>query len=150
MFTGLIEEVGTEREGRRPSRTVHETTDTERQVRPPAADNVVQCRAAVIHLRHRPDIRVSLARRRGEAHNLQERVMRLEDAVRVLDRREEERCREERGRRLLTGALFDHQRTHLAAELAWTREVLERVERGAFAMEREQKRGRVEPDNGVA
>ena len=65
-------------------------------------------------------------------HYLRERVMQLEGAVRALDRREGERCQEEQGRRLLTGALFEHQRVHLEAELAWTREVLERVERGVF------------------
>ena len=79
---------------------------------------------------------------------LQERVMQLEDAVRVLDRREEQRCQVERVRRLLTGALFDHQRIHLEAELTWTREVLERVERGAFEAAMEETRSKTAHGSG--
>ena len=41
---------------------------------------------------------------------------------------------EEESRRPVTGALFEHQRIHLEAELNWTRGVLERVERGALGV----------------
>ena len=82
-------------------------------------------------------------------HYLRERVMQLENAVRILDRREEEACQEEGGRRPLTGALFDHQRFHLEAELNWTRQVLEMVERGAFGAAMENTPGET-ADRGEA
>ena len=69
----------------------------------------------------------------GDAkYYLRERVVKPGGAVRRLDRRAEERFQDEQGRRPLTGALFDHQRVHLEAELAWTRGVLERVQCGAL------------------
>jgi hypothetical protein len=65
-------------------------------------------------------------------HYLRERVRQIEGAVRRLDRWAEERMRQEaaEGRRALSGALVEHQRVHLEAELNWTRVVLERMERG--------------------
>ena len=131
----LIEEVGTEREGRRPARTVYAITDAGRdeferllrEVRAKVEPQSFTFDIALTFVEALPTEEVK--------HYLRERVMQLEDAARVLDRREQERRQEERGRRPLTGALFDHRHVHLEAELTWTREVLEKVERGAFEAE---------------
>ena len=64
-------------------------------------------------------------------HYLRERVTQIEGAIRRLDRRAEERMRgEEEGRRSVTGALFEHQRTHLEAEPNCLSGLLDRLEHG--------------------
>ena len=122
---GLIEEVGTEREGRRPSRTVYAITnggrdEFERLLRETWGEVEPQSFAFDIALTFVDALSIDEVK-----HYLQERVRQIEGAVQRLDRREEERLQEER--RPLTGALFDHQRIHLEAELTWTRGVLEAV-----------------------
>ena len=132
---GLIEEVGTEREGKRPSRTVYGITDAgrdefERLLRETWAKVEPQSFTFDIALSF-----VDALPAEETKHYLRDRVMQLEYAARVLDRREEDACQEEGSRRPLTSALFDHQRVHLEAELNWTLGVLERTECAVFGAE---------------
>ncbi len=128
---GLVEQVATEQEGRRPSRTIYQITaagreeflrllrqvwrDVERHY---YAIDIGLAFMAALPLKEIKDY-------------LQGRVAELEEIIaHVTSHRAEQMARPEVPR--AAGAVFDHGLAHFRAELDWTRELLAQVERGEY------------------
>jgi DNA-binding PadR family transcriptional regulator len=132
---GFIEKVGTEREGSRPSRTVYQITDAGR-------GEFLRLLREVWREVERQyftfDIGLSFieALPIGEVKGyLRKRVKHLEHLLQYLEAHEAEQLANEYAPHCLTAAVFDHHRAHLNAELDWTRDLLEKVERGVYDTE---------------
>jgi DNA-binding PadR family transcriptional regulator len=128
---GFIEQVAVEQEGSRPSRTIYQITDAGR--------------AEFLHLlrtvwreveRHYHAIDIGLAFMEAlpveEVKNyLRERIGQLEGILdHIGQHRAEQMAREEVP--AVAAAVFDHGLALFQAELAWTRDLLEKVEQGVY------------------
>ncbi|MEJ2209967.1 MAG: PadR family transcriptional regulator [Anaerolineae bacterium] len=128
---GLIEQVAVEQEGRRPSRSVYQITAAGQ------AEFLRLLREVWSEVeRHYYAIDVGLAfmqalpREEIEGH-LRGRIAQLEGAIRhVIEHQAEQMAQPEVP--ALAAAVFDHGLAHFRAELAWTRDLLDRVEAGAY------------------
>jgi DNA-binding PadR family transcriptional regulator len=141
---GFIEKVGTEQEGSRPSRTVYQITDTGREeflrlLREVWREVEPQYFTFDIGL----SFIEALPIKEVEGH-LRKRVKHLEHIVQYLDAHEAEQLADEHVPHCLTAAVFDHHRVHINAELAWTRDLLEKVEQGIYDTELDWLRGLLE------
>jgi len=128
---GFIEKVGTEREGSRPSRSVYQITEAGR------AEFLRLLRAVWGEVEHHYsalDVGLFFV----DALPIEEvkgylrgRVAQLEAIVQhVTTHRAEQLAREEVPH--LAAAIFDHSLAHFQAELAWTQDLLDKVERGEY------------------
>ncbi len=138
---GFVEKVGTEQEGRRPSRMVYRITDTGRdefmRLLREVWDNVERQTFSF-------DIGLSLmsALPIEEVKGfLKKRVTQLEHILNFLDSHQAEELEDEHVPRHLASAVFSHHRLHLRAELDWTRELLQNVEKGEYDAELDWMRG---------
>jgi DNA-binding PadR family transcriptional regulator len=129
---GAVEKVATEQQGNRPSRSVYQITEAGR------AEFLRLLRRNWSELeRHYFDFDVGVAFMdalpvEDVREYLRGRVEALEATLKYIDAHQ----REELGQAGASGwaaAIFDHARVHMAAELAWTRDLLDKVERGEFA-----------------
>jgi DNA-binding PadR family transcriptional regulator len=132
---GFIVKVGTEQEGGRPSRTVYKITDAGRE------EFMRLLRAVWTDIERQTfdfDIGLSfigaLPVEEVKAY-LQKRVTYLEHVLQYLDTHQAEELADEHVPNRLVSTVFDHHRVHLRAELGWTRELLQNVERGVYADE---------------
>ncbi|MBN1286634.1 MAG: PadR family transcriptional regulator [Anaerolineae bacterium] len=128
---GFIEKLGTEQEGNRPSRSVYQITGTG------CAEFLRLLRAVWCAVeRQYYDFDIGLFfmdALPGEDVKgyLRERVERLETHLRHVNRHRAEELADETIP-LVAATIFEHTLRHLEAELAWTRDVLEKVEAGAY------------------
>jgi DNA-binding PadR family transcriptional regulator len=128
---GFIQQVAVEQQGRRPSRSVFQITEEGR------AEFVRLLRAAWSEVeRHYYAIDVGLAfmgalpREEIQAY-LEARTQHLEGIVRHIA----EHQREQMARRevpAVAASVFAHSQAHFQAELEWTRDLLDKVERGLY------------------
>jgi DNA-binding PadR family transcriptional regulator len=124
---GFIEKAATEREGKRPSRSVYQITETGR------AEFMRLLREVWRDLeRHYYTIDIGLAFM--EALPLEEakgylrgRIAQLEGILAHVDEHKAEVLAMQDVPRL-TAAVFDHSQVHFQAELAWTRDLLDHIE----------------------
>jgi len=128
---GFIEQVAVEQEGRRPSRSVYQITEAGQ------AEFLRLLREVWSEVeRHYHAIDVGLvfmtALPREEVRSyLQGRVAQLEGIVQhVTEHRAEQMAQPEVPS--LAAAVFDHGLAHFRAELDWTRDLLDKVEAGAY------------------
>jgi DNA-binding PadR family transcriptional regulator len=129
---GFIEKVTTEQEGNRPSRTIYQITESGqaefmrllREVWRGVDRQYFSLDIGLFFMDALPP---------GETKSyLQGRVAELEGLLRHLDAHQAEQSGNiEVPQR--AHAIFGHSRVHLEAELAWTRDLQERVERGDWA-----------------
>lgn len=128
---GFIEKAGTEQEGSRPSRTVYQITDAGR------AEFMRLLREVWSQVeRHYFTIDIGLFFVRAlpveeVTGYLRGRVAQLETILQHLDSHQSEQLADQ-GVPRLAAAVFDHSRAHFRAELDWTRDMLNKVERGEY------------------
>lgn len=128
---GFIEKIATEQEGGRPSRSIFQITEAGRE------EFLRLLRQVWSELeRHYYTIDIGLFFM--EALPIEEvksylrgRVTQLEAVARHLDAHKADQLAHEEVPRL-AAAVFDHSRAHFQAELAWTQDLLEKVERGEY------------------
>jgi len=128
---GLIEQIAVEQEGRRPSRCVYQITEAGqakflRLLREVWSEVERHYHAIDIGL-------VFMEALPGEELKsyLQGRITQLEGIVQhVAEHRAEQMAQPEVP--ALAAAVFDHGLAHFQAELAWTRELLDKVEAGVY------------------
>jgi DNA-binding PadR family transcriptional regulator len=139
---GFVEKVGTEKEGRRPSRTIYQITDAGREEFLRLLREVWD---SVERQTFDFDIGLSFmsALPVEEAKGyLQKRVTHLERVLQYLDAHQaEELADTDHVPTHLATAVFGHHRLHLQAELDWTRELLQDVEQGVYDDELDWMRG---------
>ena len=128
---GFIEKVATEKEGKRPSRSVYQITAAGREEFLRLLRQV-WCEVE----RHYYTLDIGLAFMEalpGEEVEgyLRDRVSQLESIVQHVTAHRAEVLAGEYVSRVVS-AVFDHSLAHFEAELAWTRDVLDKVERGAY------------------
>ena len=128
---GFIEKVATEKEGKRPSRSVYQITAAGRE------EFLRLLREVWREVeRHYYTLDIGLAFMEalpGEEVEgyLRDRVSQLEGVVQHVTVHRAEVLADEYVSRVVS-AVFDHSLAHFEAELAWTRGVLDKVERGAY------------------
>lgn len=128
---GFIEQVGTEREGGRPPRSLYQITESGRaefhRLLREVWSGVGQPRYAIdLGLFFMNDLS-----REEVVAQLKERVTQLRTMVyRAATHRSEVVARKEKPRQ--AAAVFDHSLAHIQAELAWTLDLLSKVERGEY------------------
>lgn len=128
---GFVERVGTEQEGNRPARTVYQITDAGR------AEFLGQLRQVWrTFQRQYFDLDIGLffmdALPPDEVSSyLRARVAQLEQVVAHLDAHQGEEMTNP-DVPPLAAMIFDHTRRHIAAELAWTQDLLAHVEQGGY------------------
>jgi len=128
---GFVEQVAVEQEGNRPSRTIYQATEAGR------AEFLRLLRevwSGVERHYYTTDIGLAFI----EALPLEEvkgyleaRSAQLEGTLQHLDRHKQEMLAMEEIPRK-AAAVFEHSRVHFAAELAWTRDLLDEIERGTL------------------
>ena len=128
---GFVEKAGTEQEGARPSRTVYQITEAGRE----EFTRLLQELWRNLERHYfATDIGLffmeALPVEEVKGH-LQGRVAGLEGIIQHLDAHQEEQMAQEEVPQL-AAAIFDHSRVHFEAELAWTRDLLEKVEQGEY------------------
>lgn len=125
----FVEKVGVEREGKRPSRSVYQITDTGR------TEFLRLLRTVWSELeRHYFSIDIGLAFMDALSSEeikdyLRQRVAQLEEILKHLDSHQQEVLAEQGVPRSAV-AIFDHSYVHFQAELVWTRGLLAQAERG--------------------
>jgi DNA-binding PadR family transcriptional regulator len=126
---GFIEKAGTEQEGSRPSRTVYQIAEAGRE-------EFLRLLREVWREMERHYYAVDVGLAFMEALSLEEvkgylqgRVATLETILEHLRSHQEEQLAQEDIPPAAV-SIFEHSRLHLEAELAWTRSLLTRVERG--------------------
>jgi DNA-binding PadR family transcriptional regulator len=127
----FVEKFGVEQEGKRPSRTVYQITDTGR------AEFLRLLREVWNELEHQYfTLDVGLAFIEALPMNeikgyLGRRIAQLEGILEYLNSHQQE---ELAGQEVPCSAvaIFDHSRVHYQAELNWTRDLLAQVERGEY------------------
>lgn len=128
---GCIEKIATEQEGNRPSRSVYQITAAGR------AEFMRLLRAVwgeIERTYFALDIglffmdALPLAEVKSYLH---QRVATLEAIAQHLDAHQAEQLEQGEAPRL-ANAIFDHSRAHFQAELAWTRDLLGKIERGEY------------------
>ena len=129
---GFVTKAVTEQEGGRPSRTVYQITDTGRA-------EFVRLLREVWQQQEQPTYDLDIALTFLSALSteevtgyLQARVEAMEGTLKYLDAHQAEEMEDEHVPVRLAGAVFDHHRRHLEAELAWTRELLRNVKQGVY------------------
>jgi DNA-binding PadR family transcriptional regulator len=138
---GFVEKVGTEQEGRRPSRTVYQITDAGREefmrlLREMWSNVEQQTFDFDIALSFMSALPVEEVK-----GYLRRRVTHLEHILQYLDAHQAEELADEHVPNRLASTVFDHHRVHLGAELDWTRDLLQNVEQGMYDTEIEWMRG---------
>jgi len=141
---GFIEKVGTEQEGGRPSRTVYQITDAGREeflrlLREVWHEVEPQYFAFDIGLSFMEALPIEEVK-----GHLRKRVKHLEHIIQYLEAHQAEQLADERVPGRLAAVVFDHHRAHLKAELDWTRNLLEEVERGVYDAELDWMRNLLE------
>jgi len=126
---GMIEMVATEKEGNRPSRSIYQISEAGR----------AEFLRLLREVWNEPErqffaIDVGLAFMNALPSEeikgyLQTRVGKLEGLLQYLGSHEQEQMEQPEVPGSAT-AIFEHSRAHMAAELAWTKKVLEKMERG--------------------
>jgi DNA-binding PadR family transcriptional regulator len=129
---GFVEKAGTEQEGHRPSRTIYQITTTgreefERLLREAWRDLERHYFTLDIGLAFIETLPIEEVK-----GYLRERVAQLEAIGQHLEAHQAEVLAEEESPRETAIAIFNHSQVHFEAELAWTRELLAKVERGAY------------------
>jgi DNA-binding PadR family transcriptional regulator len=127
----LIEKVGTEQEGGRPSRTVYGITAAGREeflrlLREVWSEVERQYFAFDIGLTFMKALDVEEVKR-----YLRQRLGQLEAILEHLQVHQAEQMAHDEVPRL-AAAVFDHSRAHFEAELVWTRDLLDKVEQGIY------------------
>ena len=128
---GFVEKVGTEQEGGRPSRTVYQVTDAGREefirlLREVWRDVERHYFTFDIGLAFVEALPVEEVKR-----YLRERVAQLEGAFQHVTAHRAEVLTDDYVPRLVA-AIFDHSLAHFEAELAWTRDLLGKVEEEVY------------------
>jgi DNA-binding PadR family transcriptional regulator len=141
---GFIEKLGTEQEGSRPSRTVYQITGAGREeflrlLRQVWDEVERQYYAFDIGLTFMSALPIEEVK----AH-LRGRVKRLEHTIQHVEAHQAEQLANVHVPPNLTTAVFDHHLLHFNAELDWTRDLLEKVEQGAYDAELGWMRGLLE------
>jgi DNA-binding PadR family transcriptional regulator len=128
----FIEKVATEKEGGRPSRTVYQITGAGRK-------EFLRLLREVWKDLERHYFALDIGLVFTEALPIEEvkdclrgRVAQLEAFLQHLDAHQEEVMAIEETPRKTLGVIFDHSRLHFEAELAWTRDLLEKMEREEY------------------
>jgi len=128
---GFIEQVAVEQEGRRPSRSVYQITEAGqaeflrllREVWGEVERHYYAIDVGLVFMEALPGEEIK--------GYLQGRINQLEGTVKhVTEHRDEQMAQVEVP--ALAGAVFDHGLAHFQAELAWTRDLLEKVEVGVY------------------
>lgn len=138
---GFVEKVGTTQEGGRPSRTVYRITDVGREEFMHLLRGVwdsVEPQAFSF------DIGLTLmsALPVDEVKGLlRKRTTHLEHILQYLETHQAEQLADEHVPVSLVSAVFAHHRTHLQAELDWTRDLLQDVDKGVYDAELNWMRG---------
>jgi len=129
---GFVEQVVTEQEGNRPSRTVYQITETGR------TEFLRLLREVWTTFEQQYfDIDVGLAfmsalPRKEVEQYLHQRVAMLEGVLQHIQEHQEEQMANP-DVPASARAVFEHSRLHLEAELAWTRDVLQQMEEDVYA-----------------
>ncbi|MBN1146015.1 MAG: PadR family transcriptional regulator [Anaerolineales bacterium] len=128
---GFIEKVATEKAGNRPSRSVYQITEAGRD----EFSRLLRQAWMEFDRQFFPfDIGLffmnALAKDEIIGY-LQNRLVQLEMVLRHLDEHQSEETGKDEAP-ALASAIFDHTRMHTQAELAWTRDVLAKVEAGEY------------------
>jgi len=126
---GLIEMVATEKEGNRPSRSIYQITEAGRaeflrllrEVWSEPERQYFAIDVALAFMNALPAQEVK--------GYLQKRVGQLEGLLHYLGSHEQEQMGQPEVPASAV-AIFEHSRAHMAAELAWTKELLKKMERG--------------------
>lgn len=132
---GLVERIGTEQEGNRPSRTVYQITDSGR------AEFLRLLRQVWDDVERQYftfDVGLTFMEALSQEEVkgfLRKRVQYLEQTVKYLDTHQTEQTANEHTPTHLVNAVFEHSRVHFVAELEWTRRLLENVEQGVYDAE---------------
>ena len=128
---GFIKKVATEQEGNRPSRTIYQITES-------GADEFMRLLREVWREMDRIYFGFDIGLFFMDALSLDEvkgylrqRVAELEGVLRHLDVHEAEQFADVRAP-ARARMIFAHSRVHFQAELAWTRDLMEQVERGEY------------------
>jgi DNA-binding PadR family transcriptional regulator len=127
---GFIEQVAVEQEGSRPARTIYQVTDAGR------AEFLRLLRAVWREVeRHYYEIDIGLAFMEAlpleEVKDyLRERIGQLKGTLRHVGEHKAEQMAREKVPATAV-AVFDHSLAHFEAELAWTRDLLEKVEQAS-------------------
>lgn len=127
----FVKKVATEQEGNRPSRSVYQITQAGRE-------EFLRLLREVWSEFERQYFSIDIGLAFMDALPLEEvkgylnkRVRQLVEILKYLDSHLDEQLeRQEMPRSAV--AVFDHSRVHLEAELAWTKDLLEKVERGEY------------------
>ena len=128
---GMIEMVATEKAGKRPSRSIYQITEAGRaeflrllrEVWSEAERQYFGVDVALAFMNALPAQEI-----KGYLH---QRVAQLEGALHYLDAHQQEQM----GQPDIPDsavAIFEHSRAHMAAELAWTKELVEKMDQGEF------------------
>ncbi len=128
---GFIEEVGTEQEGNRPSRTVYRITEA-------GQAEFLRLLRQVWSTLERHYFAIDVGLMFSEALPVEEvqgylrkRVAELESIVEYVTAHRAGQLTQPEVPRL-AAAVFDHSLAHFQAELAWTRDLLDKTERGEY------------------
>jgi DNA-binding PadR family transcriptional regulator len=127
----LIEEVATEQEGGRPSRTIYRITEAGHEEFLRLLRDVW---SEVQRHYHTFDIGLTFIRAlpvEEVKDYLRHRVAQLEAILQHLDEHQREQMAHEEAPRV-AAAVFDHSRAHFRAELDWTRDLLDKVKQGVY------------------
>jgi len=132
---GLVERIGTEQEGSRPSRTVYQITDAGRneflrllrQVWDDVERHYFTFDIGLTFMEALPQEEVK--------GFLRKRVQQMEKIIQHLDEHQAEQTANEHTPSHFVNAVFEHSRVHFVAELGWTRRLLENVEQGVYDTE---------------
>jgi len=126
---GMIEKIATEKEGNRPSRSVYQITTA-------GQDEFLKEMRTVWGGLERQYFTIDVGLAFMSAlppeeieRYLRRRVKAIEEALHYLDGHEQEQASQPEVPTSV-GMIFEHTRLHLAAELTWTRQLLEQVESG--------------------
>lgn len=127
----FIAKIATEQEGSRPSRSIYQITDAGRQeflrlLRQVWRDVERQYFSFDIALSFIDALPIAEA-----TGYLRQRVTQLGAILQHLDVHQQEQLSHDQVPRL-AAAVFDHSRVHFQAELAWTQDLLEKIERGEY------------------
>jgi DNA-binding PadR family transcriptional regulator len=128
---GYVEQIGTAREGHRPSRMIYQITEAGRQ-------EFVRLLRGTWREPERNYYAIDIGLFFMEALPLEEvkgylqgRIAALEEILQhISDHRGEQLAQPEVPR--LAAAVFDHSLAHFQAELAWTKDLLNQVKRGKY------------------
>ncbi len=128
---GLVEKAGTEQKGGRPSRSVYQITEAGRAefvrlLRQVWREPERSYFALDIGIFFMPALPLNEIK-----SYLRERLAYLDTATQGLSAHRAEQLAEAETPRL-AAAIFDHTQAHLEAELGWTRDLLDKIERGEY------------------